>query len=185
MNSGIYTVMVERKITFSHYFPSFLPSSCFVFAILIYDVLQKTKAQNSVHWHNAWKGDILHIYFSCFLKYPCNEVLFFLHEFLYVFGRETPSLYHTKIFCFQFLLQLPRKRLLQKRIPCSEQFWNILLIVSKSLKSGNALHYNRLGPDLKQEANISGYGSNHKQSHQTVQSVDIEFLIWELSFPYS
>lgn len=178
--------MVERKITFSHYFPSFLPSFflfCLCYSNLWCSAEDKspelsTLAQRLERWH------IAHIFFM-FFKISMQWGFFFLHEFLYVFGRETPSLYHTKIFCFQFLLQLPRKRLLQKRIPCSEQFWNILLIVSKSLKSGNALHYNRLGPDLKQEANISGYGSNHKQSHQIVQSVDIEFLIWELSFPYS
>lgn len=34
----------------------------------------------------------------------------------------------------------------------------------------------------KKQVWISGYGSNHKQSHQTIQAMDTEFLIWELSY---
>lgn len=109
MNSGIYTVMVERKITFSHYFPSFLPSSCFVFAILIYDVLQKTKAQNSVHWHNAWKGDILHIYFSCFLKYPCNEVLFFCMNSCMYLAEKLPPFITQRYSAFSSCCNFPER----------------------------------------------------------------------------
>ena len=82
----------QKNSAISPFFSLSLSSFLFsrvAFAVLIYDVLQKTKAQNnSIHWHRAWKGDILHIYFSYIFKNIC--VMGFLHELLYVFGRATP-----------------------------------------------------------------------------------------------
>lgn len=84
---------------------------------------------------------------------------FFCIDYCTFLAEQHPSLYprqpHKDI-----LPSVPdetshRKILLQKRIPCSEQLWTILVAVSKSLQSscsGNVLLYNRLGRDLKQEA---------------------------------
>lgn len=58
------------KIKMSKKKKAFFSLSFFLlFAFLICNVLQKTKAQkNSVRWHHAWKGDILHIYFPYVFK---------------------------------------------------------------------------------------------------------------------
>lgn len=172
-------------------FPPFL-FSCFAFAFLIYDVLQKTKAQkNSVHWHHAWKGDILHIYFSYIFKNICD--FFFLHGLLCVFGRATPSLYarqpHKDILPSVPAETSHRNLLLQKTIPCSEQLWTILVAVSKSLQSscsGNVLLYNRLGRDLKQEASKYfrvWFKSQAEPPHSTIlgqSSLSESYLIFSL-----
>lgn len=197
MNRGMYkTKMPKPNSLLPFLFPPSFLFSCFAFAVLIYDVLQKTKAQkNSVHWHHAWKGDILHIYFSYIFKnIHAKGFFFFAWITVHVWQSNTSPFIlgnYSRTFCLQFLLKLPteRKRL-QKSIPCSEQLWTILVTDSKGLKrsSGNVLLYNRLGPNMKQKASMDfrvWFTSQADQPNNTILRYRVPYLRIILSYPYS
>lgn len=118
---------------------------------------------------------------------------FFCMDYCTCLAEQHPSLYarqpHKDILPSVPAETSHRNILLQKRIPCSEQLWTILVAVSKSLQSscsGNVLLYNRLGRDLKQEASKYfrvRFKSQAEPPHNTIlgqSSLSESYLIFSL-----
>lgn len=187
-NISLVPCFLFFPLSFLLFFLSFF-SCCFAFAVLIRGVLQKKKPQkSSVCWHHAWKRDILHIYFSYIFKNIHGMV--FVHELPCVFGRAAslPSSWATTQghSSFSSCWSFPQKETPSEKHPLLRAALDYSSNCQQVLeKKAVGMCYFIIEQGLicsKKQVEISGHGSNHRQSHQAVHSMDSEFLIWELSY---
>lgn len=202
LKGEVYSQIITLQLHFPSYFfssavPNAFPSFSFFLFCLCFSNLWcsaedkspeelSTLASRLERWH------IAHIFFIHFQKYLC-DIFFFCMDYCTCLAEQHPSLYarqpHKDILPSVPAETSHRNILLQKRIPCSEQLWTILVAVSKSLQSscsGNVLLYNRLGRDLKQEASKYfrvRFKSQAEPPHNTIlgqSSLSESYLIFSL-----